>query len=149
MRFRRLIAGSVLLAIAVVAVAVIIYDYTARHRLEDLEATCERISRWAREESVPVGVCVQCDVPASLSVPAGCEVNVLKTADGNIVVLLKTEIGWKGNYEGVLYFTNPPGPEAFSRDSYGREEIDVPGIATPVIRRRVNPRFFLVYFDLG
>jgi hypothetical protein len=137
-----------LLAVAAIVVACI---YTARHRLANLELTCEQISRWAREQPLPAGAHRRCQLPASLSVPRGSEVNLVKTAHGEIVVLLKTEIGWKGNDEGVLYSTRPLGDGDIRVDYYGREEVNVPGIeaSPPVIRKRVNSRFFCVYFDLG
>ena len=75
----------------------------------------------------------------------------MKTAGGDVVVLLKTKIGWKGNYEGVLYSTSPLGAGQIGTDNYGHNEVHVPGIDAnpPVIRSRVNPKFFRVYFDLG
>jgi hypothetical protein len=63
--------------------------------------------------------------------------------------LLKTEIGWKENYDGVLFSTRPLSSE-ITTDYNGREEVNIPGLdPKPVIKRAVSPQFFVVFFDLG
>ncbi len=131
--------------------AVIGESIYARHHLRNLELACEKISHWAREQALEPGAHPRLQIPTSLSLPRGSEVNVVRSARGDIVVLLKTHIGWKGNYEGVLYSTSPIGEGEISIDGFGREEIAVPGIDVnaPVIKNCINPQFFRVYFDLG
>jgi hypothetical protein len=78
-------------------------------------------------------------------------VSFVKTTNGEIVVLLKTHVGWKGNYEGISYSTRPLSAKNIQKDYYGRQIVAIPGIdaTSPVIERSVNPQCFLVYFDLN
>ncbi len=73
------------------------------------------------------------------------------TAESAVIVLLKTEVREKGNYEGVLYSTRPLEGGEIDTDYSGRQEIAIPEFdgSRPVIKSRVNPRFFRVFFDLG
>jgi hypothetical protein len=64
---------------------------------------------------------------------------------------VKTSIGWKRNYEGVLYSTRPLGPDDVSADSYGRDAVTAlgPEVNPPIIRSWISRKFLRVFFDLG
>src|SRR5580704_7223903 len=83
-----------LVAAAALAIAgVFAWGYIERHHLQELESACERISRWAEDQSLAPGEYGPSHIPASLTVP-GQEATVVRTKAGDTVVLLKTSIGW-------------------------------------------------------
>lgn len=137
-------------AVACAGLAFVAVRAYESHRLRRLEETCERIAHWAGEQPLEAGAYPRIVLSSSFALPAGSEVNLVKTAGGDIVVLLKTFIGWKSNYEGVLYSTRALGPEEVSTDYYGRDVVDIPDIEAdpPVVRERINAQFLRVYFDL-
>jgi hypothetical protein len=150
MRIRIVACVLVALFVALSLLASIYYRAT-RRGLETLESTCEAISDWARRQPLPVGSHIRCNVPASIPVPAGSEVNLVVEPSGDVEVLLKTHVGWKRNYEGVLYSTRLLRPAEIESDSSGPDQLNIRGIDAnpPMIRERITPTFFRVYFDLG
>jgi len=150
MRYR-VFALAVAGFLVVASFTALVLVFIGKQHLRNLETTCERIGRWAKEQPLAPGSYPQIGLPAAISPPPGSQVNVVKTSQGDIVVLLKTDIGWKENYDGVLFSTRPLSPADVSKDYYGREQVEIPGIdsSRPVIKERITPQFFRVYFDLG
>jgi hypothetical protein len=73
---------------------------------------------------------------------------VARLNDGTVVMLVKTSIGWKQNFEGYVISSRRLPESAFYTDYYGRRCIDVDK-ADAVIDRQLDETTFLVYFDLG
>jgi hypothetical protein len=98
------------------------------------------------------GAYVDYRLPASLAKRVGVRnASFVKTSSGDVFVLIKTHVGWKGNYEGVFYSTRPLSMNESQKNYYGRDVIGIPNIdsESPVIKRAITPQFFLVYCDLG
>jgi len=78
---------------------------------------------------------------------------VAMLADKRCCVLLKTRIGYKGNFEGVLLCSAPLHPgEIVHAGAPAREYITLPGqgvFEELYLRRRIDERRFDVYFDLN
>ena len=76
----------------------------------------------------------------------------LRTADGRHVALLKTSIGWKENFEGVLCADAPLRPPEIVASPKGRAYVSIgddPVFQELYIRRRYGDACFAVYFDLN
>jgi hypothetical protein len=143
------IGGSVL--IIAVCLFALIGIYVRHHSLALTETICVQIAHWAKASSLAVGAYPQPSLPASITLPKGSLVNLVVTSGGDVVVLLKTNIGWKENYNGFLYSTRPLTSADMTTDCYGRQVITIDGIDNnhPVIKNRINAEFMEVYFDLG
>ncbi|MEX2187453.1 MAG: hypothetical protein WD875_11685 [Pirellulales bacterium] len=110
----------------------------------------EGISQWVREQNLAPGVHEHIALPFPHAHRAdNGTIDVVVSPDGRITFLLKTHIGWKQNYEGYVYSTEPFGAGEFVRDYYGRTNINNREFGDPVVRRRVDERTYEVYFDLG
>lgn len=73
-------------------------------------------------------------------------IDVVVESNGRITFLLKTHIGWKQNYKGYVYSTQPL---AFWNDYYGRSCVDFTEHEQPVVSRVIDDRTCEVFFDLG
>ena len=98
--------------------------------------------------------------PAELTLPPAFRdtsqdgrVQVAVLPDSRICLLLKTNLGYKGNFDGVVVCDVPLHPTEISRSGVpSREYITLPGqgiFEELYIRRRINDRTFVVYFDLN
>lgn len=145
----RLLITGVIIA---VAASIAIYLYVSRQYWKTLEQTCAQISQWAEAQQLAVGTHVDIKVPEPIVIPARGSVTVVKTEQGDVYVLLKTHIGYKQNFEGVLYSTRPITESDISLDSYGRPSIGTPesvALYYLVVEERINDHFLRVYLDLG
>lgn len=75
-------------------------------------------------------------------------VDLLKTADGRLIVLFKHTREWKGNYHGTIYSDAPIRPGEIGNDYYGRPAFRLQGLNS-VIEKKAHNRRFEVFFDLG
>ena len=126
------------------------YYILERRHLQELEAMCSQIAQWA-DRSLAPGAYASVTPPPDIRLPTGSHVNVVKRASGDVLVLLKNDIGWKENYDGVLYSTLPLRSGDIVPGAYGREELVVPNLDDwqPLIRERVTRQFLRVDFDLN
>jgi hypothetical protein len=111
----------------------------------DLKELCE----WLDEELEP-GTYSDYPVPSRWS--RYCDhgtADVVISPDRSVLVLVKTDIGWKGNYRGYIYRTRPISESDLFTDYYGSDAFDFPGAPAPAIERRLSPHLLDVYFDLG
>ncbi len=92
------------------------------------------------------------DLPPSLGhLSQDGKVNAVVTPNGRLIVLFKTHIGWKENYEGFVYSDAPLRANELGTDSYGRSIIQIVGLDKdyPVIQKQLRTHWFEVYFDLN
>ena len=146
---RRIIAGVVLLMLlAASAVAL----NALRERVIDRD--CERAAAWVRSNHPAPGSYPSLPMPAEfrwLSIHGGVDATVLK--DGTVVLLLKTLIGWKDNWEGIIYSSSPLKPSETAGQADGWIQIrDTPEdsyLVEAIIETKVNDRLYFVKFDLN
>ena len=112
------------------------------------QGDCARVMREVQALNLPVGGHPNVSVPG-LKLFYSEELDVAVLPDGRTVLLIKTSIGWKGNYDGYVYASAPLTTAEFASDYYGREEILIPGLGSIVVRKKYSATFFKVFFDLN
>jgi hypothetical protein len=150
---RRIIAGTVLLMILVGSPFVL---NAVREWV--ICRDCERVISWVRSNHPAPGRYPDLHLPEEfrwLSINGGVDAVVLK--DGRVILLLKTSIGWKENWRGVIYTSSPFEPCEMQNGSYGgRSEIyisDTPQgnnlLESHFIETKMNDRLYFAAFDLN
>ncbi|SIO60424.1 hypothetical protein SAMN05444166_6387 [Singulisphaera sp. GP187] len=77
-------------------------------------------------------------------------VDLFRTADGRMIVLFKTSIGWKGNYRGIVFSDTPlRSEEVVSGTGRDRPSSILIDNFQTFIRKRINDRHYEVFYDLG
>lgn len=79
-------------------------------------------------------------------------IHVASTADGRHCILMKKQIGWKGNFEGLLYCDGPLHANEVIKPSSGVSYITLAGLGIfeeLYIRKQYNDQLFEIYFDLN
>ena len=106
--------------------------------------------------NLPVGGHPNVSVQALNSFPSSilnsfptARMDVAVRPDGRTVLLIKTSIGWKGNYDGYVYASAPLTAAEVTSDYYGRDEILIPELEGIVVRKKYYASFFEVFFDLN
>ncbi len=118
-------------------------------------AGVQRVLAWAAAQPVPRGGVREATLPSSLGVRAVAPAAIAHHKDGRYCVLVKTKVGWKDNFEGVLACTG-----AITRgeiQSYGANGrtytfISLPGYGVfeeLYIADKRDDRTYDVYFDLN
>lgn len=76
----------------------------------------EPVLEWVAKQDVPPGKAHELPLPPELA-HQSCEgkVHAAHLGDGRLCVLLKTSIGWKGNFEGVFSCDAPLHPDEITR----------------------------------
>ncbi len=72
--------------------------------------------------------------------------------DGHFCILLKYELGWKGNFAGMFYCDRPLLPSEIAEDPSGRTYISIVGYGVfeeLYVKRRIDDKAFDVFFDLN
>lgn len=114
---------------------------------------CQVILKWAMAFGLPRDGARAVDLPAHFAhKTAQGKADILHTADGRYCVLLKNSVGWKGNFEGVLYCSEPFRPEEIVNDLHGRSYVAIPGwqpFEELYVRKHYDDRWLNVYFDLN
>ena len=81
------------------------------HRPADQADPAAQVLRWAREQHLAPGVFQELRLPAALrDASVTGAVDVGRTPDGRTCVLLKTHVGFKGNFVGTLRIDGPLRP---------------------------------------
>jgi hypothetical protein len=114
---------------------------------------CDAILGWVATLALPPGAARELEVPDEVASLKGRRVvHALRTADGRYFVLLKSVLGWKGNFEGTLCCDKPLRPDELVGAQGQRPYISV-GSVSPwqelYVRGRLSERRFKVYFDLN
>jgi hypothetical protein len=111
---------------------------------------------WAMNQNVKAGTTVSVALPPGIvGIPVAKPVTISALADGRYCVLLKTQIGWKDNFEGVLSCSGPvrsaevaTPPANENRSAYVSLPANPP-LDELYIRDRRDERTYDVYFDLN
>jgi hypothetical protein len=115
----------------------------------ELSLLCER----AKLQRLPPGKSFVIDAPPSLAQRlAQKEVEAVHLPDGHIAVLMKTTLGWKGNFRGFLYVTRPVSSNEMKNDNRGNRFVSLP--APPpweelYLQSMYNDQLSEVFFDLN
>ncbi len=149
---REAVAGIVLLMLLVGGAVVL---NALRERV--LGRDCERVITWVRSSHSAPGTHSDLALPSQFQgFSADGKVDAVVLADGRVVLLLKTWVGWKDNWSGIIYSSSPLKPSEISKDYYGRPRIwisDTPQgpsiLEDHFIEAKVNDRLYFVAFDLG
>lgn len=117
--------------------------------LESLKAALEL----AVMHPPPVGVSTQIELPDYLAERAGrASIDVIQLVDSRIVILLKTWVGWKGNYRGILCLSDAVRSEEIKVLANGRRYIALPG-PPPweelYVQNKLSDEIWDVFFDLN
>jgi hypothetical protein len=108
------------------------------------------IAAWLQTQQLAPGGHDGVKLPAEFrSSAANGTVDVFVSPNGRITFLLKTSIGWKHNYTGLIYSTAPFDAADIAEDYYGRDIIGIEFFGEPAIERKVNDQIYEVFFDLG
>lgn len=117
-----------------------------------MDAKAVAVVEWARTASVKPGTVAEFPLPADLAAEsADGKATVAGFPGGERCVLLKKEIGWKGNFAGVVFATRPLGGGDVVPDPGGRPYLSLAGYGIfeeLYIKATRSPRHFEVYFDL-
>jgi hypothetical protein len=108
------------------------------------------VAAWLQTQNLAVGEHDAIELPAQFRMTSvNGTVDVVVSPTGQISFLLKTSIGWKQNYEGYLYSTEPLW-QLRSFLGYGdREAIEFSKGEHPFVERKIDDRTYEVFFDLG
>ena len=108
------------------------------------------VAAWLQTQNLAVGEHEGVVLPAQFqpSTDNGT-IDVVVLPSGRICFLLKTNIGWKQNYEGYVYSTEPLRQVEFYSDYYGRTCILFSEHVHPVVERKIDDQTYAVFFDLG
>lgn len=111
----------------------------------------EGISQWLRTQDLAPGVHYNVALPFPYAHRAdGGTIDVVVSPDEEFAILLKTDIGWKQNFEGYVYGTRPHlGGVSIWGDYYGRTCILFSDRDEPVVKRRIDDQTYEVFFDLN
>ena len=142
------ICGIVVLAIY----AVLVFIFNGMNKQNVNENDFEMVIRELKTSGLATGSHPTIALPASLRhMSYNGTVSAVVTNDGRLIVLFKTSVGWKGNYDGFVYSDAPLKTSELSTDYYGRPIIAIDGLEgdCPVIHKQINSRWFEVFFDLG
>jgi hypothetical protein len=108
------------------------------------------IAEWVRQQNLAPGVHDDIELPFPHAFRAvGGKIDVVVSPDGRITLLLKTHVGWKRNYEGYVYSTEPFEQGMFFLGYGERQAIDLQEFGDPFIERQIDDRTYEVFFDLG
>ena len=113
---------------------------------------CARVRAWLQKQIVTT-TASEFVLPAQLAhLSSTGSVSGVKTQDGRHCVLLKTKIGWKENFEGVLCTDQPLLPSEIISSASGHAYISIGDVALfqeLYLRRRHSQTCYEVYFDLN
>ena len=120
--------------------------------MEELERICAEIARWVREQDVGPGAVADLPLPARwAALSQDGRVQAARTDDDRVCILLKRHVGWKENFEGVMYCDGPLKPGEMVPPPQGPAYLSLPGLGIfeeLYIRASHGPHLFEVYFDL-
>ena len=148
MRLNPIRSTSALLAVAAVAALV-------SHWLSDesegrvFEDDLIRTLAMLKTSHPKPGIYSDLRLPAARGASIGREATLIVTPGGRAILLVKTSIGWKANYRGVVYSDAPLRPADFGTDGFGRRAVMVPGLGTPALSRVRSRQWVEVYDDVG
>src|SRR5215470_7591447 len=114
---------------------------------------CESIRAWATGQQIPKGTSTRSQLPSTLAhLTEDGSVEIAHTNDERFFILLKKKIGWKGNFEGVLYVDQGLKQSERIEPQSGGSYISLPGFGIfeeLYIRKQNSDQLFDVYFDLN
>jgi hypothetical protein len=111
---------------------------------------CRQVAEWVRKTYPLAGSHLALRLPAAQRLLTGDETaDAVTMPDGRVIVLLKTSLGWHGNWTGAVYSTGPIVPGEIGVDAYGRPQLRMQGLPYHFISRQIDPQHFEVAFDLG
>jgi hypothetical protein len=145
---RARVAAAVVFGPSVVGLALVPAWHWSERRA--LDRDCGRLAAWVKASFPAPGSHSRLALPAqfrALAADGAADATVMP--DGRVVLLLKTSLGWHGNWSGVVFFTGPIRPAEVGRDAYGRPQVMVPGLSYHFVKKGVDDRHFVVAFDLG
>jgi|SRR5882672_1635873 len=131
--------------------AVLLKRYYSEPRMPSEDDRRELIEEIERNIKV-IGSYPGYTLPRKLSYfSSNSKANVVLTPDMRVIVLVKSSVGWKENFEGWVLSSKPLLPGEVTRDAYGRAIIIVPSLdsSDPVIRKKISELIYEVFFDLG
>jgi hypothetical protein len=107
---------------------------------------------WAHQQGIPRGEGRSLDPPWYLW--RGCclgEISAARRQDDSYVLLVKTSIGWKQNYDGYVVSERPLAADELFKGYYERDCINVNGLdwSDPIVRRQLDDTTYEVFFDLN
>jgi hypothetical protein len=108
------------------------------------------VAAWLQTQNLAPGEHDAIELPAQFRLTsANGTVDVVVSPTGRIAFLLKTSIGWKHNYEGYVYSTEPLQPQEFFLGYGDREAIELSKGEQPFVERKIDDHTYEVFFDLG
>ena len=144
---RNAVVIAVLLVVAIAIVA-------TRFNEDGWHDATGRALTWAMMQNVPVGQTKALILPTRIQPPKRYTYfDVAHLRDGRYCILLKSNIGWKDNFEGRLACSGPLRPDEIQRPDDGRHPyVSLPGYGVfeeLYIRKARSNHEFEVYFDLN
>lgn len=122
------------------------------HRSVDTTDRSAKVLAWAREQALSPATSRELPLPAGVAAASATgTVDVARTLDGRTCVLLKTKVGYKGNFVGIFRIDGPLRPGEIV-DEASRPYLSLPGLAQfeeLYIRSRTDTGALEVYFDLN
>ena len=113
---------------------------------------CVSVLEWLKSQNLPATASEFTLPPRLAHMAATGTASGLRTRDGRFCVLLKTTIGWKGNFQGIFCSDGPLLPSEIIGGATRRAYISIGDeylFQELYIRRRYSDRCFAVYFDLN
>lgn len=152
---RWVLSIAALLTLLIVAVS-----FLRQWEQQAFERKCGQIISWVKANHSTPGNFLDLNLPPALnSLSADGQVHAVVLPDGRVVILLKTSIGWKQNFTGIVYTSAPLQPTEIRNYYYdGEPEIWInaspntcPGNGLPehCIKKKFNDHCYEVEFNLG
>lgn len=107
---------------------------------------------WASRQDVKPGTAVDLPLPPELAASSqDGKATIAHVDDGRRFILLKTELGWRGNFQGVLLCDSAMRPDDIMTEDDGTKYVSLPvsNIFEQLsISATLSPRAVNVFFDL-
>ena len=116
-------------------------------------STCKEILEWIKPQDLPQNTFLEITLPEHLAHQvADKKVYLVKETGGVYYFLLKTEIGWKGNFKGTFYRSKALDGKQIVQQQGSKAYISL--IGYPVfeelyLEKELDDNRCLVYFDLN
>ena len=114
---------------------------------------CAAVLHYVQGQDLPRGETKRFVLPKALETGLVSErVDVLRTVQGLVCVLLKTTIGYKENFEGRLCCNKPLSPEQMVTLPSGKSYLTIPGyypFEELYLKKDHGGGIYDVYFDLN
>jgi hypothetical protein len=142
------LAGMVLIPLAGFA-SVVVQQW---NYVITLDQKLQNITAWVSANHPTPGSYPALPLPAAFqSLSENGTADAVITHDGCVILILKTELAWHGNWSGIIYSSRPIFPAEFGKEytAEGRPAIRIEGLADHFIVKQIDNQHFRAACDLG